>query len=145
LVGVDGATETLPGFAWSQALVQYDVSVLGRDVHVVARTNDVGAGVVVIERSDVLDVGPLGKCRIEDYRCREAEQAAITGATSEAKGVAGEVNDVDMSAARRRALDITTESKILPVHSSSTPIPIEYGLVRWMQTIFGPLLSMAYI
>ena len=62
---VDGATETHPGFAWNQALAEYDVSELGRCVDIVARTNDDGTGVIFIEGSDALDAESLGKGRIE--------------------------------------------------------------------------------
>jgi hypothetical protein len=61
---------------------RYDPSVLVRHIHVAARTNDFGAGVIFNEGSD------LGKRRIEDHRSQNAEQiGAAAGATSDLKGV----------------------------------------------------------
>jgi hypothetical protein len=51
---------------------------------------------------------------------QDAEHAAITGATSEVKGVAGEVNDVDVSAARSRAVDIPDRAE-----SSTGPLVVD--------------------
>ena len=63
LADVDGATETDPGFSWSQAMRRYDPSVV-LSQHIYAAK---------AERRNHFGAGDLGKRCIEDHRSQYAE------------------------------------------------------------------------